>query len=142
MIDKIKIENFKSIQSLEIELGRLNVFIGANGSGKTNILEGIALGLLVAANKCYNEILVNRGVRITKEELMKSAFDKDSNNQNIQINLNNLGGVFDNIPLDLNIAFDVRANKWGTSNKNKEDNKANLEKMLEHLSVADRKSVV
>lgn len=42
MIKEIKIENFKSIQSLNLELGQLNVFIGANGSGKSNILEGIA----------------------------------------------------------------------------------------------------
>ena len=134
MIDKIKIENFKSIQSLEIELGRLNVFIGANGSGKTNILEGIALGLLVSANKCYNEILVNRGVRITKEELMKSAFDKDSKSQNIEINLSNVG----NILLDLVISFDFRANKWyALSDKNKNENTINLEKINPSFNTSD-----
>ena len=34
----IKIEGFKSIESAELELGDLNVVIGANGSGKTNLL--------------------------------------------------------------------------------------------------------
>lgn len=35
MIDKIKIEHFKSIVDLEFEPGRFNVIIGANGCGKT-----------------------------------------------------------------------------------------------------------
>ena len=41
MIEKIKITNFKSIEELELDLGRVNVLIGENGCGKTNILEGI-----------------------------------------------------------------------------------------------------
>jgi predicted ATPase len=37
-IRKIKIEGFKSIASAELELGDLNVVIGANGSGKSNLI--------------------------------------------------------------------------------------------------------
>ncbi len=37
-LDRIKIENFKSIRSLDLELSSLNVFIGANGSGKSNFI--------------------------------------------------------------------------------------------------------
>ena len=44
MVRKITIENFKSILKLKLELGRVNVLIGENGCGKTNILEAIALG--------------------------------------------------------------------------------------------------
>ena len=47
MIRTLKIERFKSIVKLELELGRVNVFIGANGSGKSNLLE--AVGILGAA---------------------------------------------------------------------------------------------
>jgi AAA15 family ATPase/GTPase len=43
MLTKFKVENFKSIHSLELELGRMNVFIGENGSGKSNVLEAVAL---------------------------------------------------------------------------------------------------
>ena len=35
MIRELTITNFKSVDSLRLELGRVNVFIGANGSGKT-----------------------------------------------------------------------------------------------------------
>ena len=41
MIRKVRIENYKSIPSLTLDLGRLTVLIGANGSGKSNILEAI-----------------------------------------------------------------------------------------------------
>ena len=39
MITQITVENFKSIENLSVDLGRINVFIGANGVGKSNILE-------------------------------------------------------------------------------------------------------
>ena len=77
MIKEIKIENFKSIQSLNLELGRLNVFIGANGSGKSNILEGIAVGMAAMTSKYEKLFLSARGVRITEPYLMAPVF-KDS----------------------------------------------------------------
>jgi predicted ATPase len=39
LIERLKIKGFKSIRDSEIELGNLNVLIGANGSGKSNLLE-------------------------------------------------------------------------------------------------------
>ena len=42
MFKRLAIKNFKSIIDLTIELGRVNVFIGANGIGKSNVLEAIA----------------------------------------------------------------------------------------------------
>ena len=42
MFNRLTIKNFKSIIDQTIELGRVNVFIGANGMGKSNVLEAIA----------------------------------------------------------------------------------------------------
>ncbi len=58
MIEKIRVESFKSLVQLELELGRVNIFVGANGSGKSNILEAIGiLGARPAAawttNPCF-----------------------------------------------------------------------------------------
>ena len=55
MIKTVKISNFKSVQELEIELGRMNVFIGENGCGKTSILEGIAMGSAAAIKEKLDE---------------------------------------------------------------------------------------
>lgn len=74
MIQKLKIESFKSLEKVEVELGQVNVFVGANGSGKSNLLE--ALGVLSAAadGKVNDLVLLQRGVRPGVPKLYKSAF--------------------------------------------------------------------
>jgi predicted ATPase len=43
MIDRVKFENFKSLAAVTLELGRLTALVGANGCGKTSVLDGIRL---------------------------------------------------------------------------------------------------
>lgn len=38
-LEKLTIRNFKSIREQTLELGRLNVFIGGNGAGKSNLIQ-------------------------------------------------------------------------------------------------------
>ena len=53
MIERIVIENFKSLRSVDLTLGRVNLFIGTNASGKSNfletlrVLEGIGNGFTI-----------------------------------------------------------------------------------------------
>ncbi len=75
MITEIEIQNYKSIEKLRLELGRVNVFIGENGAGKSNILEAIALAAAASAGKLDNEFLTSRGIRTTKPEWMRTGFD-------------------------------------------------------------------
>ncbi|HKV39866.1 MAG TPA: AAA family ATPase [Blastocatellia bacterium] len=74
MITRLTVEAFKSLESVTIEPGQVNVFIGANGSGKSNLLE--ALGVLGAAafGRVDDESLLRRGVRPGLPQLYKSAF--------------------------------------------------------------------
>ena len=44
-VSRIKIENFRSIKKLDIELGDTTVFIGPNNAGKTAILDAIRIAL-------------------------------------------------------------------------------------------------
>ena len=54
MIKKIRLKNFKGFKDAELELGPLNILIGANASGKSNIrdafrfLHGITTGMTLA----------------------------------------------------------------------------------------------
>jgi len=42
----LTLENFRTCEHLDLELGsRLTVLLGNNGSGKTSVLDGIAIGL-------------------------------------------------------------------------------------------------
>ena len=74
MLKSISVEQFKSLVKLDLQLGRMNVFIGANGSGKSNLLE--ALGVLGAAafGRVDDETLLRRGVRPGVPRLYKTAF--------------------------------------------------------------------
>ena len=78
MITEFRIENYKSIEKLVLNLGRVNVFIGENGCGKSNILEAITLASAAAQNRLDNEFLTSRGVRVTAPKLMRSAFNHEN----------------------------------------------------------------
>lgn len=73
-LKKIIFENFKSLYNAEFEPGKVNVFIGANGAGKSTILE--AIGLLSAAmTDRVNDISLQRkGVRLSAPSMYKSRF--------------------------------------------------------------------
>lgn len=74
MIDRIEIHAFKSIQEAKLELGAFNVFVGANGSGKSNIIEAIGILGAAAAGRVDDEALLHRGVRPGIPDLYKSSF--------------------------------------------------------------------
>ena len=88
MIEEIHIQNFKSIYDLKIQTGRINLFIGENGSGKSNLLEALVFVSASEANKLDNEFLVSRGIRVTDPTLMRSAFDEKRKNTAIIIKIN------------------------------------------------------
>lgn len=71
---KISFGNFKCLYNTSFEPGKVNVFIGANGAGKTTILE--AIGLLSAAmtDRVDANSLQRKGVRLSASSLFKSAF--------------------------------------------------------------------
>lgn len=83
-IDKIIINNYKSIKHLDLDVNRLNVFIGANGSGKSNIISIFKL-----FNKIYHKgigemftsegfnSLTYRGSKVSKEISGTIIFDNN-----------------------------------------------------------------
>lgn len=75
MIKKINIQNYKSIVNLDLSLGRFNVLIGANGCGKSNILEAITMASASESDKLEHEYFANRGIRLTEPRLMLPAFE-------------------------------------------------------------------
>lgn len=94
MLKKIRVEAFKSIESVELELGLVNVFIGANGSGKSNLLE--ALGVLGAAagGRVDDESLLRRGVRPGVPALYKSSFKGSKQPKNIRFSAEASSGSY------------------------------------------------
>ena len=79
MISDISIKNFKSVVDVNLPLGRFNLLIGANGCGKSNILEGIAMGAAASADKLDYEYFANRGIRVVDPRFMTPAFENIEN---------------------------------------------------------------
>lgn len=80
-LKKISIDGFKTLRGTDFEPGKVNVLIGANGSGKSSLLE--AIGLLSAAiNERVDENSLSvRGVRLGSPAIYKSSFQHDVRNR-------------------------------------------------------------
>ncbi len=82
MIEKFKISNFKNLKiGKEIELKKINILIGANGSGKSNFIDGII----------FFKDLIEKGLQesIAKrkyEELLNKYSDVNSFDLSISLN--------------------------------------------------------
>jgi AAA15 family ATPase/GTPase len=84
LVEDIHIKNFKSIDDLKLSLGTINVFIGENGAGKSNVLEAIAFAAAASVGKTDNEFLAARGIRVTRPDLMRSAFDEENTHKDLK----------------------------------------------------------
>jgi hypothetical protein len=74
MIREVRVQGFKSIVDQIIHLGRVNCFIGANGVGKSNVLEALGVLGAAASGRVDDEAIVRRGVRAGLPRLFKSSF--------------------------------------------------------------------
>ena len=76
-IDKLIIKGFKSLQDVELELGKLNVLIGPNGAGKSNLISyfdmlieawsGRRLQIWVTANAWRSDRILTFGAKQTPQ---------------------------------------------------------------------------
>ena len=115
MISNITIKNFKSVVNVNLPLGRFNLLIGANGCGKSNILEGIAMGAAASSDKLDYEYFANRGIRVVEPRFMFPAFD-GFDPKAITIMVNNQSDVC----LSLNIFYNDNRKpaQWETDSVN------------------------
>jgi predicted ATPase len=72
-IHRIEIQYFKSHLKAEFEPGNVNVFIGANGAGKTSLIEAIGLLSSVFQGRVDSQSLRERGVRLGIPAIYKTA---------------------------------------------------------------------
>ena len=67
MIDRIVIENFKSLRRVDLTLGRMNLLVGANASGKSNLLDALRVLQGIAHGFTISEILNGKPTGTTSE---------------------------------------------------------------------------
>lgn len=104
MLKKLHIKGFKSIYDAKLEFGKLNLFIGANGAGKSNVLEAIGMLSSCLGRDITENELQRKGVRLSAPTLFKSAFKNK-----------NLRKTFE---LDADFDFDVKYKVCITAGEN------------------------
>ncbi len=67
MIERIAVENFKSLRRVDLKLGRLNLFIGTNASGKSNFFDTLRLLQGIGNGFTIGEILDGKPKSATSE---------------------------------------------------------------------------
>lgn len=98
MLQEINIKNFKSIADDTIALGRVNLFIGENGCGKSNILEALMFASLATTYETIDaDLLSLNGIRVAKPALMMSAFEGEKQRKWVEIKLSFLEKSFSRI---------------------------------------------
>lgn len=107
MLKKLKIENFKSLKSVQLEFGQLNIVIGANASGKSNLFDalrflqgvgnGFSLGEIIDGKPKSSTAAVWDAIRGGSSQLAFAGNEKESTK------------------IDVSISTDKRHFTWGMS---------------------------
>ncbi len=136
-IEQISIRDFKALKNISFSPGFVNVFVGANGTGKSTLLE--AIGVLSAAmtDRVDGNALTRKGVRLSAPSLYKSAFNGTKRSQTISFDVTWRRDVQSdllkyavhlNIPSDDNAwhyhseaLFQGDSKIWGRSGRSKEN---------------------
>lgn len=93
MLEELTIQRFKTIKDQHLRLGRVNLFIGGNGTGKSNLLEAIGLTSACLGRGLGDSDIGQKGLRITPPELMKSSFKNDELPKTLALHAKFSGGV-------------------------------------------------
>lgn len=100
-LKKLTVKNFKSLRDCEIELGKFNVLVGANASGKTNLVEVFKLLRKIYVERDTNPFLewwgYNNVVWAGKEELpitVGMLFDVEGYDVYFETTFTGTGGSF------------------------------------------------
>src|SRR5579863_3233304 len=62
MVREIRAQGYRSLRAIRFPLGRLSVFVGANGAGKTNLYRALQLLQASAAGTLSRELAAEGGM--------------------------------------------------------------------------------
>jgi predicted ATPase len=94
MLSTFRVQGFKSLSDTSVDLGLVNVFIGANGSGKSNLLEAVGVIGAAAFGSVEPETLRYRGVRPGLPSLYKTSLKKQSFRRFITLEAKSLHALY------------------------------------------------
>ena len=88
-IKQIKLINFRNLENVELNfINNINIIIGGNGAGKTNILEAVYLNSLTKSFRANNDIEL---IKFNKDFLtIKTIIKENSYNEKVLYNIDKL----------------------------------------------------
>ena len=94
-LKRIRVEGFKSIKKMDLELGNINVIIGANGSGKSNFLSIFRLFNFLTDSELQNYIgieggansLLHYGAQVNSKMRIETKFEVENGSLNYCLTL-------------------------------------------------------
>ena len=66
ILKKVRISNYRSIESLSLDLGLFNLLIGQNNTGKTNFLKAVTLSISGASDISEEDIFIAQDERLKR----------------------------------------------------------------------------
>lgn len=88
-IKQIKLINFRNLENVELNfINNINIIIGGNGAGKTNILEGVYLNSLTKSFRANNDVEL---IKFNKDFLtIKTIIKENSYNEKVLYNIDKI----------------------------------------------------
>lgn len=132
MYNRIKIENYKNLKCLELNnLGRVNLLTGKNNTGKSSLLEAIALLYSDFSIEWISKILTYRGEDIAQAYKNAQNYDKKTIEQ---VNKNFILTLFNERLEGSNIRFDFTTHR---ENKQTEVRFTTIVKRIENQEITN-----
>jgi len=89
VIERIKLKNFKNFENLDLKLGQMNVIVGANASGKTNLIQAIKFVRDIQNYGIENAISLQSGM-----DFLQNFRYKNKKNTTVSIDFSLSKGMF------------------------------------------------
>lgn len=71
VIERIRLKNFKNFENIDLKLGQMNVFVGANAAGKTNLIQAIKFIRDIQMQGIENAISMQSGMEFLQNFNLK-----------------------------------------------------------------------
>jgi predicted ATPase len=89
VIERIRLKNFKNFENIDLKLGQMNVFVGANAAGKTNLIQAIKFVRDIQNYGVGNAISLQSGV-----EYLQNFHTENKKNTIVSIDFSLSKGMF------------------------------------------------
>jgi energy-coupling factor transporter ATP-binding protein EcfA2 len=109
MVDRVELLNFKLLRDVQVDLGRLNVFVGRNGVGKSSVLRGLDLLMWTHGLTRGKTSSTETNALRFEQNFSPVVSRPDANNVSVRARIGLLGiqvyGQFQQANNDLNVDF-------------------------------------